>query len=84
MVEKDTLFDAKKEIGRNPGKLPIVDMPFSFDPSIEAGPSRKYGIPCNFFESCLLLERDSNMLDELEALSHLSDKTVKDFAVNSL
>ena len=37
--EKDTFFDAKNKIGRNPGKLPIVDMPFAFYPSIEGGPS---------------------------------------------
>ena len=40
-MEKDTFFDAKNEIGRNPGKLPIVDMPFAFNPSTEVGPSQK-------------------------------------------
>ena len=41
-TEKDTVFNAKNWIGINPGKLPIVDMPFAFDPSAKAGPSRQY------------------------------------------
>ena len=43
VIEKDTFFGAKSAIGRNPGKLPIVDMPFSFNPSMEARPSRQHG-----------------------------------------
>ena len=39
-IEKDTFFEAKHAIGRNPGKLPIIDMPSAFDPFVEAGPSR--------------------------------------------
>ena len=39
-IEKDTFFDAKNEIGRNPGKLPIVYIPFAFNPSTEAKPLR--------------------------------------------
>ena len=42
-TDKDTFFDSKHAIGRNLGKLPIVDMPSAFDPSVEAGPSRKHG-----------------------------------------
>ena len=38
-TKKDTFFEAKKAIGRNLGKIPIIDMPFAFDPSIEEGPS---------------------------------------------
>ena len=34
-IDKDTFFDVKNEIGRNLGKLPIVYMPFVFNPSIE-------------------------------------------------
>ena len=40
MTEKDTCFEAKHAIGRNPGKLSIIDMPSAFDPSVEVGPSR--------------------------------------------
>ena len=83
-TKKDTFFDTKKEIGRNLGKLPIVDMPFAFDPSVEVGPSRQHGTLRNFFESFLSLARESNALIELETLLYLLDKTVKDFAVNSL
>ena len=78
MIEKDTFFDVKNEILRNPGKLPIVDMPFAFDPSAEAGPSRQYGTLRKFLESFLLLVSDSDTLVNLEALLHLPDKTVKD------
>ena len=59
-------------------------MSFTFDPSVEAGPSQKYGTLGKFFESCLSLARDSDSLVELEELLHLPDKTVKDSAVNSL
>ena len=42
-TEKYTFFESKNAIGRNPSKLPIVYMPFTFDPSIEVGPSRQHG-----------------------------------------
>ena len=64
--------------------MPIIDMPFAFDPSIEAGPSWHHGTLRKFFESYLLLERDSDTLVELETLLHLLNKTVKDSAMNSL
>ena len=59
-------------------------MPFSFDPSVEAGPSWQHGTLQKFFESCISLERDSNTLVELETLLHHPDKIVKDSALNSL
>ena len=39
-TNKDTFFGIKDAIGRNLGKLPIIDMPFAFDPSVEARPSQ--------------------------------------------
>ena len=39
-TEKDTFFEAKHAIGRNPGKLPIINMSSTFDPSVEARPLR--------------------------------------------
>ena len=66
------------------GKLPIIDMPFAFDPSKEAGPSRQHGTLRYFFDSFLSLARDPDALVELETLLHHSDKAVKDSAVNSL
>ena len=33
-IEKQTFFKAKQAIERNPGKLSIIDMLSSFDPSI--------------------------------------------------
>ena len=39
MIEKDTLFSAKNAIGRNPSMLPIIDMTFAFNPSVEEGSS---------------------------------------------
>ena len=38
-MEKDRFFKAKHTIRRNMSKLPIIDMPSTFDPSVEAGPS---------------------------------------------
>ena len=42
-TEKETFFQEKHAIGRNLCKLPIVEMTFAFDPSIEAGPLRQHG-----------------------------------------
>ena len=42
-MEKDTFFKARHETARNLGKLPIIDMPSTFDPSIEVGPSQQHG-----------------------------------------
>ena len=42
-MEKETFFQSKHAIGRNPVKLPLVEMPSSFDPSIKEGPSRQHG-----------------------------------------
>ena len=39
-TEKDTFFEAKDAIGRNPGKSPIYEMPSAFDSLLEAGPSQ--------------------------------------------
>ena len=64
--------------------MPIIDMPFSFNPSVEAGPSRQHGTLRKFFESCLSLARDSDALVKLETLLHLPNKIVKDSTVNSL
>ena len=38
-MEKDTFFEAKHAIERNPGKLPIIDMSSAFDPTVEVGQS---------------------------------------------
>ena len=84
MTEKDTFFGEKHAIERNPGKLPIIDTPFYFDPSVEAGPSRQHGTLQKFFESYLSLARDSYALVKLETLLHHPYKAVKDSAVNSL
>ena len=65
-TKKDTFFDAKNEIKRNPSKLPIIDMPSTFDPSLETLPSRQHGTLRNLFESCLSLARDSDALVNLE------------------
>ena len=42
VTEKDTFFGEKHAIRRNPGKLPIIDMPFSFDSSVQVGPSQQH------------------------------------------
>ena len=83
-TEKDAFFQAKQVIGRNLGKMPIIDMPFAFDPFVEAGPLQQHDTLHNFFESCLLLARDSDALVEIETLLHLPNNIVKDSAVNSL
>ena len=82
--KKETFFGARDAIGRNLGKSPVYEMPFAFDSSLEAGPSRKHGTLRQFFESCLSLGRDPDALVDLETLLHHPDKTVKDSTVNSL
>ena len=43
VMEKDTFFEAKHAIERNSGKLPVIAIPSTFDPSIEAGPLWQHG-----------------------------------------
>ena len=83
-MEKYIFFETKHAIGRNPSRLPIIDMPSVFDPSIEVGPSRQHGTLQQFFESCLSLERDPKALVELETLLYHQVKTLKYSVVNSL
>ena len=64
--------------------MPIIDMPFSFDPSVEARPSQQHGALRQFFESCLSLARYFDTLVELEALLYRPDKAVKYYVVNYL
>ena len=37
-IEKEMFFQAKHAVRKNLGKFLVVEMPSSFDPSIEAGP----------------------------------------------
>ena len=83
-IEKDTFFDTKNVIGRNLGKLLIIDMPSAFNPSVEAGPLRQHGTLCKFFESFLSLVRDLDTLVEIDTLLHHPDKIVQNSTVNSL
>ena len=39
VIEKETFFQAKHEIRRNPGKFLFVEMSSTFDPFVDAGPS---------------------------------------------
>ena len=59
-------------------------MPFDFDSSLEAGPSRQHGTLQNFLESCLSLASDPNAHAEIENMLHWPGKERKDSAVNSL
>ena len=43
VMDKDTFFEAKHAIRRNMGKLPIIAMPSSFDPSVKVGPLWQHG-----------------------------------------
>ena len=43
MTKRDTFFEARDAIGRNPGKTPIFGMPSTFDYSLKVGPSWKHG-----------------------------------------
>ena len=59
-------------------------MPSAFDPSLEAGPSRKHGTLQQFFESCMSLARDTEALTKIEKLLYHQNKMLKDSTVNSL
>ena len=83
-MKKSIFLGEKHAIERNLGKLPIIDMPFTFDPSIDAGPSWKHGTLQQFFEIFLSLARDPDSLVKLEMLLYHPDKAMKDSTVNSL
>ena len=54
-TKKETVFGARDAIERNLGKSPVYEMPFDFNSSLEARPSRKHGTLQQFFEIFLLL-----------------------------
>ena len=83
-AEKDTFFQTRDLIGRNPIMSPIYKVPTTFDSSLEATPSGQHGTLHKFFESCLSLERDPNALTEIENMLEQPVKERKDSAVNSL
>ena len=59
-------------------------MPSTFDPSVEAGPSRQHGTLQQFFESCLSLARELEALVNIEQFLYHQNKVLKDSKVNSL
>ena len=83
-TERDTFFEARDVIGRNPGKSHVYEIPPSFDSSLEVGPSRKYGTLQNIFESCFSLARYPDALTEIENILYQSGKEQKDSTMNSL
>ena len=83
-TKRETLFEAREALGRNPGKTPIFGMPSAFSSSLEARPSQKYGTFQQFFESFLSLERDPNALFEIKKLLHHLDGELQDSAGNYL
>ena len=74
VAERDTFFEARDAIGRNPGKSPIYEIPFVFYSSLEVGPSWKHGTLQHFFESFLSLARDPDALAEIENMLHRQGK----------
>ena len=52
-------FDARDIIIRGMGKLPIYEMPHTFDSTLVEGKSWKVGTFQSFLESCLSLEKVS-------------------------
>ena len=83
-TERDTFFEARDAIGRNPCKSHVYEIHPAFDFSLEAGPSWQHGTLQNFFESCLSLEINPDALAEIENMLHRPSKERKDSAVNSL
>ena len=84
VTERDTYFEAREAIGRNPGKTPIFGMPSTFDSSLEAGPSQQYGTLKQLFESCLSLEKYLDALVEIKKLMRRTDIELQDSTMNSL
>ena len=84
MTKRDTFFEAREALGRNPGKTPIFGMPSTFDSSLEVGTSQRYGTLQWFLEIFLSLEKDPNALVEIEKFLHRPYRELQDSAVNSL
>ena len=84
MTGRDTFFEAREVLGRNPGKTPIFGMPSAFDSSLKAGTLLQYGTLQKLFEICLSLEIDPDSLVEIEKLLHHQDRELQDSAVNYL
>ena len=73
-TERDIFFKVWDVIERNLGKSPIYEIPSAFDSSLEAGPLVQHGTLQHFFESFLLLIRDTDDLEKIENLLHQPGK----------
>ena len=66
--EKETFLDARDFIKMDTCKFSIYEMPPSFDSTLVAGPSRKVGTLKSFFEICLSLAKDLDVLAKISSL----------------
>ena len=69
-VERDTFFEAHDVIRRDQVKFHVYEIPSIFYSTLVAGPLRQHGTLQNFFESFLSMERDLDVLVEIESLLH--------------
>ena len=70
----DTFFEACDAIRIDLGKLHIYEMPHVFYSTLVAGPLQYHGTLQNFFESCLSLAKDPDVLVEIVSLLHQLEK----------
>ena len=69
-VERDTFFEARDVIRRDPGKFPVYEMPLFFYSTLVVGPLRQHGTLQNFFECCISLEKYHDFLVDIVSLLH--------------
>ena len=83
-IKKYTFFEAKHVTMRNKGKSPVVEMPSSFNPSVEERRLQQHGTLQQFFERCLSLVGDPQALVKIEKLLYHQNNMPKDSIVYSI
>ena len=83
-IERDTFFEARDAIRRDPSKLIVYKMPPILYSTLVEGLLRQHGTLQNFFEFCLSLEKYPDALVEVASLLNRLEKGKKDSDMNSL
>ena len=67
-AENETLFEAQDTLIKDNGKLPIYEIPLSFDSTNSPKLQRKVSTLIFFLESCLTLAKDHDALAETASI----------------
>ena len=83
-AEKETLFEARDTLIMDNGKLPVYEMPPSFDSTSSPKSQGNVSTLKKFLESCLTLAKDYNTLAEIASSLYQQEEGRQDHPLNWL